>query len=168
MNRRDNHKSTNDKQRCIPMEVTSETIRDFNIREEDISWTKINNRLVRVILVPATEEQYRAYMRPLWRIDKGKKRHGDHDSFECLMEENYIKLPCSDDVASIVIKKELIEALHKAIDTLDETNRMIMMMFANGSSEAEIGRLIGMSQKGVNKRKKKIFEKLREHLKDFV
>ena len=49
----------------IPMEVTPEIIKAFNINGEEVQWTKIGNKSVRVIMVPATEEQYYAYMHPL-------------------------------------------------------------------------------------------------------
>lgn len=58
----------------IPMEVTPEIIKAFNINAEEVQWTKIGNKSVRVIMVPATEEQYYAYMRPLWREDKQNQR----------------------------------------------------------------------------------------------
>lgn len=58
----------------IPMEVTPEIIKAFNINGEEVQWTKIGNKSVRVIMVPATEEQYYAYMRPLWREDKQNQR----------------------------------------------------------------------------------------------
>ena len=63
-------KTNNEKQYFIPMEVTDETIVDFNINPEEVVWAKIGNNRVRVLMVPATEEQYREYMRPLWRENK--------------------------------------------------------------------------------------------------
>ena len=42
----------------IPMEVTPETIKAFNINAEDVQWSRIGNKPTRVIMVPATEEQY--------------------------------------------------------------------------------------------------------------
>ena len=63
-------KTINEKQYFIPMEVTDEIIVDFNINPEEVVWTKIGNNRVRVIMVPATEEQYREYMRPIWRENK--------------------------------------------------------------------------------------------------
>jgi DNA-binding CsgD family transcriptional regulator len=40
-------------------------------------------------------------------------------------------------------------------------------MYGTGHSEAEIGRAIGMSQKGVNKRKYRILLKLKTRLQNF-
>lgn len=55
--------------------------------------------------------------------------------------------------------------LYDALDTLSERDREIMELFSNQYVDAEIGKKIGMSQRGVNKRKKAIFIKLREILK---
>lgn len=45
----------------IPMEVTPETIKAFDINAENVQWSRIGNKRVRAIMVPATEEQYYAY-----------------------------------------------------------------------------------------------------------
>ena len=66
--------SSENKQHYIPMEVTAETIKDFGINPADVVWTRIGNRKARVIMIPATEEQYKTFMRPLWREDKRQQR----------------------------------------------------------------------------------------------
>lgn len=66
--------STDKKQYYIPMEVNSTTIKDFGINPADVEWTRIGHRRVRVIMVPATKEQYYEYMRPLWAEDKRRQR----------------------------------------------------------------------------------------------
>lgn len=53
------------------------------------------------------------------------------------------------------------------MDELEELDRTIMEMYSKNHSEAEIGQAIGMSQKGVNKRKHKVLLKLNTRLKDF-
>ena len=60
----------------IPMVVTDETIRDFGIRTEDVTWTLIGDRKCRVVMVPCTEAQYKAYMQPIWREQKRDERDG--------------------------------------------------------------------------------------------
>lgn len=50
----------------IPMIVTDETIRDFGLQQENITWKLIGNRKFKVLLVDATEEQYHAYMTSVW------------------------------------------------------------------------------------------------------
>lgn len=58
----------------IPMGVTKETIRDFGIKKEKIIPAKIGNKIVSAIMVPATKEQYEAYMRPMWAETKHEER----------------------------------------------------------------------------------------------
>lgn len=60
----------------IPMKVTNETIRDFEIKPEDITWRRIGNRKCRVVLENATEDVYRAYMEPDWTESKREERDG--------------------------------------------------------------------------------------------
>ena len=61
----------------------------------------------------------------------------------------------------------LLEALWEHIGALSAENQTIVTMFSEGASEREIAQAIGMSQKGVNKRKKAIFDTLRKNLENF-
>lgn len=155
------------KQYYIPMEVTSETIRDFNLNSDEVLWSKIGNRNVRVIMIPVTREQYYEYMRPLWREDKKLQRRAEEISLDALYEENEYEFPDKTDVASDVEKKMMIEKLHETLLELDKIDRTIMEMYSENHTETEIGKVIGMSQRGVNKRKHKVILKLRSRLKDF-
>lgn len=65
-----------DKQHQVPMEVTNETIRDFGIKPEDVTWRRIGSRKCRVVMVDATEAQYKAYMEPIWAENKREDRDG--------------------------------------------------------------------------------------------
>ena len=97
-------------------------------------------------MIPATEEQYKTFMRPLWREDKRQQRQEPAVSLDKLYEETEYEVADTDsDLEADVMKKMLIDELHKA----------------------EIGQAIGMSQKGVNKRKHKVLLKLNTRLKDF-
>lgn len=58
----------------IPLEVKEETIITKEFEDAPRMWSKIGNRKVRTILVPATKEQYEAYMRPEWKEDKRQQR----------------------------------------------------------------------------------------------
>lgn len=163
-----NQKTNKGKTRYIPMELTDETIKDFGIDREDVVWAKIGNKRVRVIMVLATEEQYLEYMRPEWREDKRRQRHGHEVSHNQLYEENRFEFAdLSIDVENEVMKHEFIRDLHKLLAELEEKDQIIMKLFINGISETKIGRIIGMSQRGVGKRKQKIILKLREGLKDW-
>ena len=69
--------------------------------------------------------------------------------------------------ANIVEDAMLLEALWEHIGALSAENQTIVTMFSEGASEREIAQAIGMSQKGVNKRKKAIFDTLRKNLENF-
>ena len=159
--------SNENKQYYIPMEVTPETIKDFGINPADVVWTKIGSRRKRVIMVPATEEQYKEYMRPLWREDKRQQRQEPIASLDKLYEETEYEAADTSDFEADLMKRLMIEDLYKALDGLEEIDRTIMEMFSHNHSEAEIGQAIGMSQKGVNKRKHKVLLKLKTRLKDY-
>lgn len=58
------------------MVVTDEIIRDFGIKPDDVTWRRIGNRKCRVVMVDATEVQYRAYMAPVWSETKRENRDG--------------------------------------------------------------------------------------------
>lgn len=160
----------------IPMEVTPETIKAFDINVEEVQWSKIGNKKVKAIMVPATEEQYYEYMRPLWREDKQNQRASKQEdegkmkpvSLDQLYEDTeYETVDPGTDVEATLMKKLLIAELHKALDELEEIDRTIMEMYSQDCTETQIGQAVGMSQRGVGKRKQRILLKLRTRLKDF-
>ena len=51
--------SSENKQHYIPMEVTAETIKGFRHQPRGCGMDEIGNRKARVIMIPATEEQYK-------------------------------------------------------------------------------------------------------------
>ena len=53
------------------------------------------------------------------------------------------------------------------LDELEEMDRTIMTMFGDGATEKQIAEVVHLSQKGVNKRKKKVMVQLKTRLKDF-
>jgi RNA polymerase sigma factor (sigma-70 family) len=149
------------KQYFIPMEVTAETIKDYGIKPDEVVWTKIGNRRVRAFMVPVNKEQYYEFMRPLWREDKREQRQERPMSLDELYENTEYEQASDYDLEDEEMKKALIAELHNALDKLEEIDRIIMDMYSNEKSETEIGQAIGMSQRGVNKRKHKIFQKLK-------
>lgn len=152
----------------IPMEVTPETIKEFGIKVEDVQWTKIGNKPVKVIMVPSTKEQYYEYMRPLWREDKRQQRQETMTSLDKLYEETEYEIADKNtNIEEMLTKKFLIKELHKALDELEEIDRIIMKMYSRNCTETEIGQAVGMSQRGVGKRKQRILLKLRTRLEDF-
>ena len=168
MDKFENLQTNNEKQHYIPMEVTAETIKDFGINPADVVWTRIGNRKARVIMIPATEEQYKAYMRPLWREDKRQQRQEPPVSLDKLYEETEYEVADTDsDLEADVMKKILIDELHKALDELEEIDRTIMELYSRGCSEVEIGKAVVMAKRDLGKRKQRILLKLRTRLKDF-
>lgn len=168
MDKFENLQTNNEKQHYIPMEVTAETIKDFGINPAEVVWTRIGNKPKKVVMIPVTEEQYKTFMRPLWREDKRQQRQGPMASLDKLYEETEYEAADTDfDLEADIMKKILIDELHKALDELVEIDRTIMEMYSKNHSEAEIGQAIGMSQRGINKRKHKVLLKLNNRLKDF-
>ena len=185
-------KSSVKQQYYIPLEVKEGTIITKEFENAPQQWLKIGNRLVRAILIPATKEQYEAYMRPIWREDKRQQRLAEkrkkrekaqeehrYDpsvlgwdtpvSFEQLCETEYgfMDETGQDSLDEILVKEELLKVLREELAKLEEVDRTILNMASNGISEVDIGREVGLSQKGVNKRKHKLLEQLREQMKDY-
>ncbi len=137
MDKFENLQTNSEKQYYIPMEVTAETIKDFGINPADVVWTKIGNRKARVIMIPVTEEQYYEYMRPLWREDKRQQRQEPAVSLDKLYEETEYEVADTDsDLEADVMKKMLIDELHKALDELEEIDRTIMAEAASMTAAA--------------------------------
>jgi len=138
--------------------------------------------------IPVSEEVYRAYKRPAWaehkrkerekrcRDEKGhrctkdcsqcdKQRAGSVLSLDRFAEEGY-EIADSVDIAELVAEKLLLEELAIALNELDPQNKRIAELYGEGLSEREIASQVGLSQKGVNKRKTKIFNQLRQCLQE--
>jgi len=136
-----------------------------------------------------TEEVYLAYMRPVWAEAKIQEREGrcrDENGNRCMKDcrfcdktrqgrplsleqfsEDGFDVVDSIDTAGFVENQLLYDALHTALSQLSPENRRIAELFSIGLSERVIAAKVGLSQKGVNSRKQKIFSQLREYLKDF-
>ena len=82
-----NQSKKQDRQFQIPMVVTDEVIHDFGFKPEDVTWRRIGNRKCRVVMVDATEEEYRAYMAPIWAEIKREDRDG-----RCMVSDDIKKI----------------------------------------------------------------------------
>lgn len=140
--------------------------------------------------IPVTEEVYRAYKRPLWAEHKRKEREKrcrdsqgtrcTGDCSECdkqrtgsILSLDKLSMDGFDasdpaDFTQLLEDELMLEELHIALDALDALDRKIIDLFAAGKSEREIAAVVGLSQKGVNKRKTRIFSDLRQRLKSFI
>lgn len=161
-----------DKQFFIPMEIRTTTDKKFakahGYTEEDVRWWKVGNRLMRAILIPCTESEYRAYMRPIWKDTKAEERKKAYFEENDITETSIEKL--SEDYGFDIEdsnvdhdKELLLMELNELLEQLEKLDRQIIELYQQGHSEAAIGAEVGMSQKGVNKRKKKIFEKIKKY-----
>ena len=174
----ENLQTKSEKQYYIPMEVNEASKEIFIANGYDLStdavWTKIGHRTVRAIMIPATKEQYLEYMRPMWREDKQAQRASKQEdkrkmpvSLNQLYEDTEYEMSDETNLEEDFIKQEMLKELHAALDELEEVDRTIMKMFGDGATEQQIVEVVHLSQKGVNKRKKKVFVQLKTRLKDF-
>lgn len=144
------------------------------------------------IRVEVTKEVYQAFLRPLWRdnkraqrlVEKRKKRElakaecrkdksikgvDTAVSFEGLEEVDYGFLDehSTPSLETIAEKEELLQALRKELAQLKDIDRTIVDMFSQGYSESKIASAVGLSQKGVNKRKHRVLDYLYERMKGY-
>ena len=141
------------------------------------------------VQVAVSEEVYRAFMRPIWAERKKREREkrcrgkkGNRcvdDCSECRetrsgrpisterMAEYGRDVPDPADMEEIIVKKQMLKELNSAVLQLSPKDRRIINLFNDGYSEREIGIEVGLSQKGVNKRKARIFEQLKKQLKNY-
>ncbi|MFP3153327.1 sigma-70 family RNA polymerase sigma factor [Lachnospiraceae bacterium ZAX-1] len=145
--------------------------------------------------IPVSEEVYRAYKQPLWAEHKRKERskrcqipngkgglkrcekdcsqcpharNGSVLSLDCFEEDGYFPEDTTAvDPQQILEDALLLEALWEAVSELEPDNQTIIQLYSEGASEREIAAAVGLSQKGVNKRKTKLFSLLYDKLKDF-
>ncbi len=186
--------STKDNQNfSIPMEITRENAIWMGIDPELVRPIRIGNRKTTGIFVPATEEQYRAYMQDVWReeqqnvrhsrcIVKGlrggtrrctadcsqcpHKREGAALSLDQLLEDtgNTVAMP-SPDTSNTALTKILLERLLDSLNQLDPELAQVFKLLYDGKSQREIATIIGAG--GQSSVAKKI-RKLREWLKRYV
>ena len=116
--------------------------------------------------VLVAEEIYRAYRRQQWKEAKRRKIRADMECSYELMVESGIDGKCASMqklTEDIVMDKLLLEMLMEALGTiaLDERELICNIYFCN-KSEREFAESIGLSQKGINKKKHRILGKIRK------
>ena len=86
-------------------------------------------------------------------------------SLEKMLDEDW-EFPSSEPSPEDVVIAELdMEALHRCLDLLSADERkLIDALFFEGFTEREYAKTLGVSQVAVNKRKNKVFEKLKNYL----
>jgi len=88
------------------------------------------------------------------------------DSYERLLEENRQFAADGENVDDAAIKAVMIEKMLRCLDFLSlEDRELIVALFYKDKSEEEYAKQIGISQKGVSKRKYRILSKLSKMMK---
>lgn len=88
------------------------------------------------------------------------------DSYDRLIEENRQFASENESVEDIAVKVVLIEKMLDCLKLLTpEEQELITALFYKGKSEEWYAKQLGISQKGVNKRKYKILSKLKKMMK---
>lgn len=173
----------------IPLDYTT-LLGSFSIQKEPVMDNKQFYIEIDGEQIPVSEEIYRAYKRPLWSEHKRKEREkrcrsiiGNRCTNDCRkcnkqqtgsvlsldkFAEDGFDIADPIDCTQPIEDEQAIEALHIALAELTSLDLQIVNLFSVGKSEREIAAMVGMSQKGVNKRKTRIFADLRERLKNFL
>ena len=163
--------SNDNEQYSIPMEITTETIRDFGIKRADIMPAKIGDKIVSAIMVPCTKEQYYAYMRPLWteiqREERSRRcmvsngrgglKRCDGDCKKCdrlkdgkalsldrLYEENNLEFnDPADDKTDIILAIATLEDLITKLNSINPLYGRVIKMLYDGLSQRAIAATLG-------------------------
>lgn len=153
-------------QYSIPMEVTAEIIRDFDIKRADIVPAKIGNKIVSAIMVPCTKEQYYAYMRPIWaemqREERSRRcmvfngrgslkrcegdckkcdrlKNGNALSLDRFYEENNLEFnEPADDKSEIILALATLEDLITKLNSINPIYGSVIKMLYDGLSQRAI------------------------------
>jgi len=134
-----------------------------------------------------SEDVYRAIKQDEWREAKREERNKKaiEESFEKSVSHKASRriavMPVGDyhdsmqyeygqaeDPENIICNKELLSDLYLALDSLLARDKKIMKLFSNEFKDAVIGEMVGMSQRGVNKRKPVLLAKLRKILEKMI
>lgn len=88
------------------------------------------------------------------------------DSYDRMCEEEYVQFTSDEDLPEDeLLRNEKIQLLRAALLKLEpDEAALIRALFYSGISEREYAQQLKISQKGVNKRKKKVLDKLRSIL----
>ena len=177
----------------IPMEVTTDTIRDFGINRTDIVAAKIGNKIIRAIMVPCTKEQYHAFMRPIWAEEKrvernrrctipnghGKTKRCDGDCSKCEKMKTGSTISIEEmkddagkevpepitDASSIALTAMLFNDLMKKLQEQDPQLAEIFSLLFDGESQRSIAKITGIkAQSSVESKISRIRRILQRHV----
>ena len=90
------------------------------------------------------------------------------DSYERLLEQNVQFIEDVAGTEEVAIRNIQLQQLHKAISLLSGGERqLILQLYFEERTERELAMEYGLSQKGINKRRQKILNRLRTLMENF-
>ena len=134
-----------------------------HIRPEILAVLKKSDRKMKYIEVDLKTE------RVIWNEETQKEiiKPSRERSFERMCEESNIQFPSEESTEGMAISRIEFQRLHKTIRLLPKDEaELIYALYFDCVGEREYAKSIGISQKGVNKRRKKALDKLRDLLKE--
>ena len=174
------------------MEVTKDTIKDFNLDSSQVVPAKIGNKIVSAIMVPATKEQYEAFMQPLWAEikreersrrctvsdGKGKLKRCELDckacekmkdgaplSLESFFEETELEFEAPDAIqCEAILTAMLFEDLFESLRNQAPELAPIFEMLYDGKSQRTIATIIDKPQSSLNYMIKRMKKILQQHI----
>jgi RNA polymerase sigma factor (sigma-70 family) len=115
----------------------------------------------RLVDVPADDELYKADNREEYQRTRSKAKHVSLDEI--------VLADITADVIEAYEEAQLLKCLHEALQTLTEQDRqLIQHIYCDCLTEREAAPILGISQQAVTKRKRKIVQKLRNSLIDWL
>jgi RNA polymerase sigma factor (sigma-70 family) len=127
--------------------------------------------------VEVTEEVYRTYQRTSWSIENSDASFYAHEiQFSSLIGgsenafQNFREFIDTENTPDRVLeRKEMVAAIQWAIGSLSEQDQnLIYALFFNGVSEKDYAKQCGVKQQTVNKKKHRIFKKIKKFLDSWL
>ena len=171
-----------EEKRSLETEVTKKAIEELNLDRKKIKTVRRGNSYKTFYFEEVDKELYNEVKRPEWCHEKRRSRLFE-DERDGKLSIIYIDQERTDDSgedkpkleipSDIDVEKEAMEhirneALYEALEKLNEDEQILINhLFFNQYTERETASYIGVSQKTVNNRKRKILEKLKIELSDY-
>jgi len=126
--------------------------------------------------VLVTEDVYNECRRSEWRIDKNDSKHSKYTTpFSALVGgengcyENFEEfIAYKDNPEKMILSADMIQSLRTALNCL--TNKefeIITLLFFKGLPAIKVAHLLGISEQGVNKRKRCAFSRIKKCFANF-
>ena len=135
-------------------------------------YPEASEEVIAVLKTTERKMQYQEYDLKAERtiIDKEKQTvtviPSREDSYERLLEASVQFMDQASETEELVIRKLEAEQLHRAISCLDDDDQyLIQQLYFEGRTERELAEELRLSQKGINKRRKRILNFLIELMK---